>query len=105
MSEFSGRLFQRVIVQKEMPVITGIHLSVPFIKQGMRTWGVSVRSSTAGKRLEANRRNENKSMETLGGRRCSAKGRRRDWTRSCLGSSGFFAVYVLFFSGHGFEFK
>ena len=26
-----------------------------------------------------------KSMETLGGRRCSAKGRRRDVTRSCLG--------------------
>ena len=32
---------------------------------------------------------DNRSMETLGGRRCSAKGRRRDLTRSCLGSSGF----------------
>ena len=31
----------------------------------------------------------NKSMETLGGRRGTAKGRRRDVTRSCLGSSGF----------------
>ena len=31
----------------------------------------------------------NKCMETLGGRRGSVKGRRRDVTRSCLGSSGF----------------
>ena len=44
-------------------------------------------------------------METLGGRRGSAKERRRDVTRSYLGSSGFFAVNVLFFSGHGLELK
>ena len=31
----------------------------------------------------------NKNMETLGGRRCSAKGRRRYLTRCFLGSSGF----------------
>ena len=31
----------------------------------------------------------NRSIEHLGGRRRSAKGRRRDLTRSCLGSSGF----------------
>ena len=32
---------------------------------------------------------KNRSMETLDGRRGSAKGRRRDLARSCLGSSGF----------------
>ena len=35
-------------------------------------------------------------METLSGRRCSAKGRRRDVTRSCLGSSGCSLCIVLF---------
>ena len=44
-------------------------------------------------------------MKPVGGRRCSAKGRRQDVTRSCLESSGFFAVYVVFFSGHGLELK
>ena len=33
------RLFKRVIVQKGMPVIIGIHLSVPFIKKGSCKFG------------------------------------------------------------------
>ena len=52
------RLDKRMIVQNGMSVITGILLSLPFIKQGIANLGISVRSSTR-KRLGANRRNEN----------------------------------------------
>ena len=39
----------------------------------------------------------NRSMEHLGGRRGSAKGRRRDLTRGCLGSSVFRCVCIVLF--------
>ena len=43
------RLSERVIVLEGMPLITGTHPIVPFIKEGIANLGISVRSSIRGK--------------------------------------------------------
>ena len=47
---------KRVIVQNRMPLITGIHLSVLFIRQGIANFGVCVRVSILETACEAHQR-------------------------------------------------